>query len=73
MRQWTGVALVQVMACRLFGAKPSPEPMLPYCQMDLCEQTFSEIWIKIWNFSFNKIAPAYVVCEMAAIMSMGDE
>ena len=28
MRQWTGSALVQVMACRLFGAKPLPEPML---------------------------------------------
>ena len=26
--------LVQVMACRLFGAKPLPEPMLAYCQLD---------------------------------------
>ena len=34
MRQWTGSALVQVMACRLFGAKPLPEPMLIYCQLD---------------------------------------
>ena len=34
MRQWTGSALVQVMACRLFGAKPFPEPMLAYCQPD---------------------------------------
>ena len=24
-------ALVQVMACRLVGAKPLPEPMLEYC------------------------------------------
>ena len=31
MRLWTGSALVQIMACRLFGAKPSPEPMLTYC------------------------------------------
>ena len=31
---WTGSALVQVMACRLFGAKPLPEPMLEYCQLD---------------------------------------
>ena len=29
-----GSSLVQVMACRLFGAKPSPEPMLAYCQLD---------------------------------------
>ena len=34
MRQWAQQALVQVMACRLFGAKPLPEPMLAYCQLD---------------------------------------
>ena len=34
MRQWTGSALVQIMACRLFGAKPISEPMLGYCQFD---------------------------------------
>ena len=34
MRQWSGSSLVQVMACRLFGAKPLPEPMLAYCQLD---------------------------------------
>ena len=28
MRQWTGPSSVQVMACRLFGAKPLPEPMM---------------------------------------------
>ena len=27
-------ALFQIMACRLFGAKPLPEPMLTYCQLD---------------------------------------
>ena len=34
MRQWVGSSLVQVMASRLFGAKPLPEPMLAYCQLD---------------------------------------
>ena len=34
MRQWTGPSFVQVMACRLFGAKPLPEPILAYCQLD---------------------------------------
>ena len=33
MHWWTGSALVEVMACRLFGAKPLPEPMLTYCQL----------------------------------------
>ena len=39
MRQSTGSALVQVMACRLFGTKPLPEPMLADCQLDAQEQT----------------------------------
>ena len=39
MRQWTKSALVHIMACRLFGAKPLPEPTLTYCQWDPWEQT----------------------------------
>ena len=31
MRQWTGSALVQVIARRLLGAKPLPKPMLTHC------------------------------------------
>ena len=38
MCQWTGSALFQVMACRLFGAKPLPEPVLAYCQLESWEQ-----------------------------------
>ena len=38
MHQGTGPALFQVMACRLFGAKPLPEPILAYCQIDSWEQ-----------------------------------
>ena len=37
-RQWTGSALVQVMTCRLSGAKPLPELMLAYCRMDSSER-----------------------------------
>ena len=37
MRQWTGSSLLQVMACRLIGAKPLPAPMLTYCQLDSWE------------------------------------
>ena len=58
MRRWTGSALVQVMACRLSGAKPLPEPMLQNCQLDHWEQTFLKFeskyktfhsWKCIWN------------------------
>ena len=34
LRQWIGSALVQIMTCRLFGAKPLSKPMLGYCQLD---------------------------------------
>ena len=39
MHRWTRPSLVQVMACRLFGTKPLPKPMLTYCQLDPQEQT----------------------------------
>ena len=34
MRRWIGTALVQIMACRLFGTKPSSKPMLGHCKLD---------------------------------------
>ena len=37
MRQWI-IALVQIMACGPFGAKPLSEPLLGYCQLDPNEQ-----------------------------------
>ena len=39
MCRWTGSTLIQIMACHLFGAKPLPEPMMPYCQLISWEQT----------------------------------
>ena len=39
MHQWIGSALVQIMAWRLFGAKPLSKPMLSYCQLDPWGQT----------------------------------
>ena len=35
MRQWIGPALVQIMACRLFGTTPLSKPMLDYCSWTL--------------------------------------
>ena len=37
IRQWTGSSLVQIMASRQVGAKPLPEPMLAYWQLDIGE------------------------------------
>ena len=69
MHQWIRSALIQVMACRLFGAKALSKPMLGYCQLDPYEQKNSEILIKIQNFSFIKNASEHIICEMAAILS----
>ena len=58
MHRWTGSTLVQVMACRLFGTKPLPEPMQTLCQLDPQEQTSVKFeskckifhwWYCIWN------------------------
>ena len=38
MRQRTGSPLVQAMACRLFGAKPLPDPVLANCLTNFWEQ-----------------------------------
>ena len=33
MRQYNALALFETMGCRLLGAEPLLEPMLPYCQL----------------------------------------
>ena len=50
----TRAPLVQIMACRLFGAKPQPEPMMTYCQLNH-RSNFSEILFAIQTFSLNKM------------------
>ena len=64
MRQWIGSALFQIMACRLFGAKPLSKSMLGYCQLDKLK----------WNFNFADdifrcIFMNEKFCILAAILS----
>ena len=47
MRRWTGSALVQIMACRLLGAMPLPEPTLTCRQL---EQTSVKLESKCKTF-----------------------
>ena len=54
MRRWIGSALVQIMACCLFGAKPLSKSIL-LLSIGTLETNFSEIFIKIQNFSFTKM------------------
>ena len=66
--QWTMSALVQAMACRLFGTKPLLEAMLAYCYSNFCE-----IWIGILWFSFKKMHFKMSSARMAAICPGVDE
>ena len=52
MRQCTWLSLVQVMACRLFGAKPLPEPMLLYLSIGPLGTRFSETRIRILSIPY---------------------
>ena len=73
MRQWTGPALVQVMACRLFGAKPLPEPILAYCQLDSWEQISVKFESEFYNFHSRKCIWKYRLPECRPLYPGGDE
>ena len=70
MRQWVGSALVQIIACRLFGAKPLSK--------QICDIVNWTLRNKLqWNFYSNtnifihENASENIVCEMPAILSRG--
>ena len=69
MRQWFGSALVEIMACRLFGAKPLSIPMIKYCQLDTEEQTSMKF--KTQTLFIHENASVNIVCKIAAILSRG--
>ena len=70
MHQRIGSALVRIMACHLYGAKPLSKPVLGYCKLTLRNKLQ-------WNFNQNtklfiqENASENIVCEMAAIFSRG--
>ena len=59
----SGPALLQVMACRLLGAKPLPKPMQTYCQVDAKERTSIKSESKYKTFCHGN-AFEIVVCEI---------
>ena len=54
MHHSTGSALVQVMACHLFGTKPLPEQMLTNCQLDSWEQMPVRFELEFYHFHSRK-------------------
>ena len=60
------------MACRLFGAKPLPEPTLTYCQPAL-RNKLQWNWNPNTNIFIQENVYENVVGEMVAILSTDDE
>ena len=67
MRQWIRSALVQTIVCRLFGAKPLPEPMLGCCQLEPKYKTFHSRHC-IWKYRLRK-GGHFVQGEMSSCRS----
>ena len=73
MRQWTGSSLVQVMACRLFGAKPLPEPMLTYCELDSWEHISVKFESEFYHFHSGKCSWKCRLSKCRPFCAGGDE
>ena len=73
MRKWTGSLLVQVMAWRQIGAKPLPEPVLAYCQLDSKEQISVKLELKFYHFHSRKCIWKYGLSKWQAFCPGGDE
>ena len=68
MHQWIWSALVQIMACCLFGVKPLSKPMLCYRQLDTWKQT-SVNFNKNTKLFIDENSSENIVCETAVILS----
>ena len=73
MRRWTGLSLVQVMACRLLGAKPLPEPILAYCQLDSWEHISVKFESEFYHFHSRKCNWNYRLPKWRPFCPRGDE
>ena len=68
MRQWPRSALIQIMACRLFVAKPLSELMLGHCQFGPQEQTLAKFEQKYKLFIQENASETFVY-DTVAILS----
>ena len=59
VRQWIVSALVQIMACRLFGVKPLSKPILGYCQLAPSGQTSVKIYSQFKTFQSRRCICKY--------------
>ena len=67
--QWIGSALVQIMTCRLFGAKPLSKLTLIFVNLTVVKETL----IKIQNASFTKMLMKISYAKWRPFSPGGDE
>ena len=67
VRRRTRSSLIEVMACRLFGAKPLSRPILDNCQWDPKEHISIKSYLKIKRV--HRKAFENVLCRLSAILS----
>ena len=67
MRQWIGSALVQTMACRLFGTKPLSKPMQGFVNWTLRKKLQWNL-TQIKKLFIHENAFENIVCETAPIL-----
>ena len=70
MGHWIGSALVQIIACRLFGAKPTNAGLL---SIEPLETNFGEILVKNRSFSFKKMSSKMSSAKWRPFCLGGDE
>ena len=73
MREWIDPTLVQIMACRLFGAKPLSKPNARLLSIGPLGIKFSTILLKMQNFSFTKMHLKLSSAKWRPFCPRGDE
>ena len=71
MRQSIGSALVQIMACHLFRAKPLSKPMQCHCQLHCQEQISVKFDSELYHINSRKCISKRRYVTVAAILSRG--
>ena len=68
-----GSALIQIMACCPFSVKPLTKPTIGYWQLNPYEKKFIRNFKQNTKLFIHENASENIVCEMAVILSRGDE
>ena len=68
MRQCNMPTLLQIKACCLFCAKPLPEPILPFCQLDPKELVSVKFYLKFNSFLIKEMHLKMSSAKVAAIL-----